>query len=428
MRRFGLGGRAGEAPPDDPLAWLDAQTRGLPSPLPPPKGWEHQPSLAEVMTVWADGDAAMPFPPGRRHPGAILMSAQRAAWLENLLTAAEPVRERLVLLWTNHLTVSIRAGRGAGMMLGSYLCDAVRPNVTGRFEDLLVAAVMHPAMLYYLDQTASIGPDSPYGRRSRRGLNENLAREVLELHTLSPASGYTQADVTEFARLLTGWTVERARDPVGTVFRPQWHQPGRKTILGKTFEEGPEAAEAALRWLGTHPATYRHLALRMARHMVADEPPPEVVAHIEHVLADTGGDLGEATRAIFRLPAIEAEPLAKLRSPEDYVIAVLRAGGWTDPRPVLGWIRQLGQLPWVAPQPNGWPDTGAAWAGPEPMMRRLDFSYDIAGRMSHLDPMALLDTAAGPLARPETVEAVRTAGSKRDALSLVLASPEMQRR
>jgi len=427
MHRFGLGVRPGEEMPADPLAWLDAQTRATPPPLPVPQGREAPATLAEGFAAWIAHDANRP-PPGQPSPVTTIFRGEQEAWLRHLLVSPAPFHDRLTAFWLNHFTVAERGGFGVTTGFGPLLRDVVRPGVTGRFADLLVGVSMSSAMMHYLDQTASVGPNSAWGRRSGRGLNENLAREILELHTLSPAGGYTQADVTEFARLMTGWGVERQREPFAVVFRPSSHEPGEKTLLGERYAEGREAYEAALRRLAAHPATLRHLAFRLVRHFIADVPPPAAVARIAAALRDTGGDLGAAARALIRLPEAGAPTLSKLRPPQDYVLAIHRAGGWTDPRPVRGAMAALGQPLWNPTQPNGWPDVAAGWAGPEPVMQRLDIAHEAAGRFARQDPRAMADAVLGPLAREQTRLAVARAGSARDAIALLFVSPEMQRR
>lgn len=425
--RFGNGPRPGEAPPGDVLGWLDAQTLPGAAPLAPPEGRATPFTLADSYAIWAAHDAT---PPPANQPGVVTHAyrSEQAAWIRHALTSTEPFRDRLTAFWLNHFTVAERGGFGVLTGMPVFLRDVIRPHLGGRFVDMLLAVGKSPAMLFYLDQPASAGPNSAWGRRSGRGLNENLAREILELHTLSPAGGYTQADVTQLALLMTGWGIERQKEPVGTMFRPGSHEPGPKTVLGRSFAEGPEAFEAALRMLGTHPATYRSLARSLVRHFVADSPPEADVAAIARVLQDTDGDLGAATRSVVRLPSAWAPPLSKLRTPQDWLLALHRAVGATDPLPVISGMTALGQPLWNAPQPNGWPDVAAAWATPEPLMQRLDLAYETAGRHARLAPMEVLETALGPLARAETRQAVQRAGSTRDAIALLFVSPEMQRR
>jgi uncharacterized protein (DUF1800 family) len=426
LHRFAFGARPDQPLPADPLAWADAQTRGPGAPIPPPEGRSAPATLAEGYAAWTAHDTAPPGP-GQRSPVTVLFQAERAAWVRHLLMSAEGFRDRITSVWLNHFTVAERAGFGVQTAMAPFLREAIRANQNGRFVDLLLAVERAPAMIQYLDQNASIGPNSAFGRRSGRGLNENLAREILELHTLTPAGGYSQADVTEFARLMSGWTIERRREPVGLVFRPGNHEPGEKTVLGNRYAEGPDAYERVLRWLAAHPATLRHVATRLVRHFVADVPPPAAVQRIERVLRDTEGDLGATYRALLRLPEAWI-PLGKLRTPQEYVLAMHRAGGAGDPNPVVGAMTALGQPMWNAPQPNGWPDVAAGWMGPEPAMQRLDLAFEMAGRFARQDPQALVQVALGPIARAETRGAMARAGSARDAIALMFASPEMQRR
>jgi uncharacterized protein (DUF1800 family) len=423
--RFGLGLRLGEAPPDDVLGWLEAQL-GPEAPLPPGH------SAAEGLRARSEDLAERERNAGNlegQGRAAAVIRAETLAWARRRLTAEQPFRERLVDFWMNHFTASRRAGL-VNPVIGGFEREAIRPHVTGRFADMLVAVVRHPAMLLYLDNAGSVGPGSPFGLRSGRGLNENLAREVLELHSLSPAGGYTQGDVQELARILTGWSVVLRAEPFGFQFRPQTHEPGPKQLLGQEFGPGEAGGEAALRFLGTHPATFRHLAFRLVQHFVADAPPPEAVRAVEAGLRDTGGDLGAVARVLIRLPQAWEPPLGKFRAPMDYVLAACRALGLPPERAeaVLNGLGALGQPLWNAPQPNGWADTAAEWAAPEALMRRLDWAFTLAGRFGSLDPREVAEAALGPLARAETVAAVARAGSVRDAITLVFGSPEFMHR
>lgn len=420
MIRFGLGRRGTQPVPADPRAWLLAQLDG-------PDAGPTLPGTAEGLEALRYDRTFRPDPPDRHEP-PLIRTAFRTL-IDYAVATDRPFRERLVWFWTNHFSVSIRQG-GCGAVACGMMQEAIRPHVTGRFVDMLAAVMHHPAMLMYLDNAASIGPDSEIGQKNHRGLNENLARECLELHTVSPAAGYTQADVTQFAAVLTGWSVETRNDPLGTVFRPRAHEPGEKVVLGQTMPEGAQGLDAALYFLGTHPATYRHLALKLVRHFVADDPPPDSVRRIEAVLRDSHGDLGAASRALVALPAAWATPLTKLRAPQDYVIAVMRAADLpVDKRPdPLGIMGALGQPLFNAPLPNGWADTAADWAAPEAMLRRIDWAFGYAGRLGETDAAPMAEAALGPLLRPATLDAIHHAGSRRDALTLLFTSPEFQRR
>lgn len=427
--RFGFGRAANQALPADPASWLQLQLAGrdlAPTALQPDPG-----SAAAAIAIF-ELDRTDPPPPGQPRRSGALLRSETAALLQNALVTDATFRERLVWFWANHFTISTRRGMVAPLA-GSFMRDAIRPYVTGRFSDMVLAVMHHPAMLVYLDNGQSAGPNSPAGLRNRRGLNENLARECLELHTITPAAGYTQADVTEFARILTGWSIETREAPLGFKFRPFLHEPGEKRLLGRTFGEGEQAGIEALTWLGDHPMTHRALAVKLARHFIADQPPPDAVRAIEGALRDTRGNLASAYRAIIAQPAAW-KPLQKVRSPFDLTLAAFRAGlsqaaiATSTEGPFIGLMNALGQGLFNAVQPSGWPDVAAEWIGPEAMMRRVDWAYTFAGRQDLSDPLTLADTALGPLLPDRTLTELRQAGSRREALTLLIASPEFQRR
>ena len=431
LTRFGLGRGLAEPVPDDPRRWAADQLAG-PDPTPP--GTTVTDAFAAVVMDRQDRKDGSPD--GKPDRARTIFNAERAAFINTALLTPTPFRERLVWFWANHFTVSIRRGEVAPLA-GDYVRTAIRPYVNGRFGDMLLAVMRHPAMLLYLDNAASAGPNSLAASRDRpggrRGINENLARECLELHTVSPASGYTQADVTAFATVLTGWSVEQVRNPVGYHFAPNLAEPGAKTLMGRTFPEGERGGIDALAWLANHPATHRHLATKLVRHFVADDPPPGAVRRIEGVLRDTGGDLRAASLALLTLDEAWT-PLTKLRAPQDYVVAAMRAAELPasvppDKRPdVPGILAGLGQPPFNAPFPIGWPDTAGEWSGPEALLRRVDWAYGYAGRPELPEPMLVAETALGPLLNPATADDVRRAGSRREAMTLLLGSPEFQRR
>jgi uncharacterized protein (DUF1800 family) len=424
--RFGLGRRGRETVPGDPTAWLQSQVtqraHGIES---------SRPTTANGLGVLRQDRDDKP-PPGERRAPA-LYRAEAAAALENALITPAPFRERLVWFWTNHFTVSIRGGVAA--VAGAFVEEAIRPHVTGRFDDMLFAVMRHPAMLVYLNNAASVGPGSPAGQRSNRGLNENLARECLELHTVSPAAGYTQADVTNFAKLLTGWSIDLRTDPPGFRFRPMAHEPGTRLVMGREFPDGEAGGIAALHYLANHPSTHRCLATKLVRHFIADDPPADDARRVEGVLRDTRGDLGAAATALISLDAAW-QPASKLRTPLEFVVATLRMLDLpVEQRPGMnlpGIVGSLGQPMWNAPQPNGWPDRANDWATPEAMMRRIDWAYGVSGRVassdSGRDAAELAEATLGPLLSDDTLQAVRRAGSRRDAITLLLTSPEFQRR
>lgn len=419
--RFGLGRRGEEPLPTDPVAWLRAQVEADDAPFP-----ANLPTSADGLTILREQNR-LQLPRGASIVGPVFQQDVKAQ-TERLLSTDAPFRERLVWFWANHFTVSTREG-SVYAVAGPFVREAIRPYVTGPFFAMLLAVMRHPAMLLYLNNAESVGPNSVVGQRQKRGLNENLARECLELHTLGVDGGYTQADVTEFARVISGWSVDMDRLYPGFLFRPGTHEPGAKTVLGHRIPPGEAGGVVALEMLAHHPATYRHLATRLARHFVSDTPSSEAIAAVEGVLHDTNGDLGAASLALLHLPEAWT-PLTKLRMPQDFAVATLRALDLPeDKQPALqGVFGSLGQPLWMAPLPNGWADGPNDWSGPEAAVRRIDWAYSVAARAGDRDPVAVADAALGPLLAPGTRDALHTAGSRRDGLTLLLSSPEFQRR
>jgi uncharacterized protein (DUF1800 family) len=345
-------------------------------------------------------------------------------------------RERLVWFWANHFSVSIYQGQTAALV-GAFVREAIRPHVNGNFTDMVLAVERHSAMLRYLDNDQSVGPDSPVGRKTGRGLNENLGRECMELHTVGLAAGYSQADVTSMAKILTGWSVatsDKGGDGTGFKYRANAHEPGLQVVLGRGFSGGEQGGVDALTYLSQHSTTYRLLATKLVTHFVSDEPPPDAVAVIADVLLETGGDLAAASAALVDLPEAWV-PLVKLKTPLEFVISVIRAAPVPDGQPAVnyaGVLNRLGQPLWGAPLPNGWSDKAADWDGSDAVMSRVDWAYTYAGRFDNGDmgvqPADMANAALGPLLRPATAGAISHAGSRREAVTLLFASPEFQRR
>ncbi|GBR17039.1 MULTISPECIES: DUF1800 domain-containing protein [Asaia] len=430
--RFGWGARPGETRTTPWRDWLAAQ-------LGP-----DDPTRFTGVGDCADGLIALRTQRENKLRGNPLvkpiLQAELATQSAALLSTEQPFRDRLAWFWFNHFTVSQKQDRVKGVV-GAYMREAIRPHLTGRFVDLLMAVMRHPAMLLYLDNTGSVGPDSPAGLRQHRGLNENLARECLELHTVSPAAGYSQSDVTSFAAILTGWGVDMKAERPGFHFAPRAHQPGEKMLLGQRFPQGEEGGLAALDFLGTHPATYRHIATQMVRHFLTDMPSATQIAPVFDALNQTQGSLRAASLALIDLPGAAAPgaTMGKLRSPMEFVMAVLRASGATPEamppdtphnptRILVSGCAALGQPLWTAPMPNGWSDAAAEWSAPADLLARTDWAYRYAATLRDRDPMAIAHAALGGSLRPETQLAMHRAGSRQDALTLLFSSPEFQRR
>jgi uncharacterized protein (DUF1800 family) len=343
--------------------------------------------------------------------------------------------ERLVWFWSNHFCVSARKGQLVRATAGALEREAIRPHVLGRFRDMLQAVEQHPAMLVFLDNTISVGPRSRAGERRGRGLNENLAREILELHTLGVDGGYTQEDVAALARMITGWTIGDPEGRLGQtgafVFNPNTHEPGGQQLLGKTYaDDGVRQGQAALHDLARHPATARFIATKLSRHFVADAPPPELVDRLARVYIETDGDLRLVAAELVSADQAWTAAVSKLRTPAEFTLATARLINVLPPRPqpLLNMMAQMGQPLWDPAGPNGFPDLSSAWASPNGMKARLDASTRIARATVAESPMTLLDEAFGAAASAPTRQAVARAESREQALALVLMSPEFQRR
>ena len=337
--------------------------------------------------------------------------------------------ERLVWFWSNHFCVNA----DATVMAGSYEREAIRPYVLGRFADMLQAAEGHPAMLVYLNNVLSIGPASVAGINRDKGLNENLAREILELHTLGVRSGYSQADVTNFAKILTGWTIrETVSDPDHGgefVFLRRAHEPGPERVVGHDYPDtGLDQGHAVLADLARHPATAPHVATKLARHFIADEPPAALVDRLASRFLETEGDLKEVTRALVSAPESWAPEPAKIKRPAEWIVSALRAVGRNgDIQRIVGGLNLLGEPLWRPPAPKGFSDDNAAWL--DGLGQRLDIANTFAQRVAdQLDPRAIAEATIGPLASAETRSAIERAESKPQALTMLLMAPEFLRR
>jgi uncharacterized protein (DUF1800 family) len=308
--------------------------------------------------------------------------------------------------------------------------------VTGRFADMLRAVEQHPAMLNFLDNAQSIGPDSQAGRVRHRGLNENLAREIFELHTMGVGSGYSQADVTQLARMLTGWTIVgregRLGEPGAFAFNANAHEPGPAILLGRTYlQDGLAQGEAALAAIAGEPAAAAHIARKLARHFVADDPDPALVERLAAVFVRSEGDLAALARALIEDEAVWSAPATKIRNPWEIIVAAQRAFDRpvADIGPALNALNLLGMPLWRPGGPNGFSDDSSAWASPEGMKTRLELAARFARQTKDApNPVVLVDDILGPTVSAPTREAILRAETREQAFALLLMSPEFQRR
>ncbi|MGX1165816.1 uncharacterized protein (DUF1800 family) [Bradyrhizobium sp. USDA 372] len=364
-------------------------------------------------------------------PGRPMYLQEAKLRTEAALAAEIGFAERLVWFWSNHFCVSANKIQS---MSGAYEREAVRANALGRFVDLLLAVEGHPAMLFYLDNLESMGANSIAGINRSRGLNENIAREIMELHTLGVRTGYTQDDVISFANVMTGWTlVPPGADPQHGgefTFNPRLHEPGGQTVLGKRYEqEDAEQGRAVLRDLAAHPATSTHVATRLARHFVADEPPPALVEQMAKTFRDTEGDLKQLAIAMVSSDEAWRGPPSKLKRPGEWVVGMVRATGITVVDPVLytGGQQLLGEPLWRPSSPKGYPDDEASWI--DGVGRRLDVANNFAERITGMaDPQVIIEDVFASEIAPEVKQAVGRAESRQQALALLFMSADFQRR
>ncbi|HVS23099.1 MAG TPA: DUF1800 domain-containing protein [Gammaproteobacteria bacterium] len=505
--RFGLGARPRDAAAigSDPKGWLEDQlaaakraTAKQPS---PPESAQTLQKLRDLQAVRqaaaqaranagqpkktntapANGDGASTAAPNGA-PGiaeqAIREFGQfsRDHYMEQVnernrraIETDQPFVERLVQFWANHFAISADKAL-VGPIAGLYEQEAIRPHAVGNFYALLLAVERHPAMNMYLDNTTSMGPSSTAAGLARSrgrtlGLNENLAREILELHTLGVDGGYTQQDVTEFAKVITGWSIggaigpgargavkpangkrggARGAGPAGAFasggepgqfyFRAAMHEPGEKTVLGKKYKErGVEEGEQVLATLARSAATAKHLATKLARHFVADDPPAALVARLADVYLKHDGELAPVYRELIRADESWREPLAKYKTPNDFVISTFRALDHVPDnlQQVTAFLNELGQRPYTPGSPAGWPDTAANWDGGDSLLKRIQWSGAVGKRVGALagqtDAADLAASILGPVSEA-TLAGIRGAADRGEGLALLISAPEFQRR
>jgi len=450
LNRFGLGASPGDAEriSDDPRGWISSQIN------------TSQPIPASLSQFPASSDLLSKIHTARMESPERLREVARGLYREafgretfaralHMIKSETPFAERMVLFWSNHFTVS-RTKRIIGPAIPAYEREAIRPHIFGSFANMLKAVSRHPSMISYLDNHMSMGANSRAGRfRIRRQgnkttLNENLAREILELHTLGVNGGYTQQDVIELAKVISGWShggmrfrrrqAGPAREPVhgGFEYRAAFHEPGPKTIMGKIYQEdGENEGLSVLDDLARHPATATFIATKLVRHFVADNPPAGAVDKIADVFKETEGDLAAVSKALITLEEVWREPLPKVKTPYELVISTHRAVGRVRPnrQSVIQPLQELGQVPFSAQSPEGWGDKAKDWIAPEALMRRIEWLRRFAGRVpSTVVPAELLDGTIGPVASETTQSWVSRATSGDAALATIFVSPEFQRR
>src|SRR6266550_2805079 len=376
-------------------------------------------------------------------PRFIIYELQQARVLRAVHSQRQ-LHELMVDFWSNHF--NIFAAKGADRWLTtSYDRDTIRPHALGKFHDLLLATAQSPAMLFYLDNWLSVSPNTTLTRMPanarRRGLNENYAREIMERHTLGVDGGYTQQDVREVARCLTGWTLMRPRGDAEFRFEPRLHDPGAKTVLGTSITAGGmEDGIKVIDLLARHPSTAKFIATKLARRFVADEPPASVVNRAAEAFRRSDGDIRTVVRSIVDSPEFFAPEFyqAKVKKPLEFAASALRVtNAETRVTPqLLRYLGRMGEPLFLSQPPTGYSDRAASWISPDMLLTRMNFAADLVGNRldgAHVQPDALRDPQAfvrliAPDSLSPATRAALAETDAREAPALLLAAPEFQRR
>ncbi len=391
----------------------------------------------------ADGAAKAPDPRQQRANTVVLELAEqkilRAVYSERQL------QEVLTDFWFNHFNVDARKGVDR-FLLTEYERETIRPNVLGKFRDLLEATAKSPAMLFYLDNwmSASGTSGTGLGARGRRdlsakkpkGLNENYGRELMELHTLGVDGGYTQKDVTEVARAFTGWTIQQPRQGGAFKFEPRLHDEGEKIVLGYRIKAGGgmNDGEQVLDILAAQPATARFIATKLVRRFVSDTPPPALVDRAAARFRSTGGDLREVMRTILTSPEFlsPAAYRAKVKTPFEFIASAVRAAGAdiANAAPLVRTLQQLGMPLYQCQPPTGYRDSADAWVNTGALVGRMNFAVQLASdrRQTFTDPAEIVSTALNDDVSETTRATIAKAATAPQQIALALGAPEFQRR
>ncbi|MGI9281796.1 MAG: DUF1800 domain-containing protein [Endozoicomonas sp.] len=431
--RFGLGARPGdlERIRQDPEQWLVKQ-------LLIPHYRSRPPSSAELMRALYDFSKAQKafkntMADKPENPARQLYIEQSAATVMEAVNSQNPLSWRLLDFFSNHFSVSAQGNR-MRVLAPSLEREAIVPHQIGHFEDMLLAVSQHPAMLVYLDNERSIGPNSRTGKQRKRGLNENLAREILELHTLGVSGGYTLNDIQELAKAITGWSITRAADKrQGFKYRANGHEPGARTVLGKSYhQKGVAQGEAILKDLARHPATARHISFKLARHFISDIPPEALVSALSDTWNKTRGNLHAVMTTLIHHPEAWQPEFKKYKTPREFFISSLRVANVKElpAERVMNLLNHLGQKPFAAGSPAGYDDTADAWNGSGALLKRIDWINQMSLRFksANFSPRELLDHYFGPLTSAKTRRWVMGAESREQSAALFLLSPEFLRR
>ncbi|TLU66393.1 DUF1800 domain-containing protein [Thalassotalea litorea] len=434
--RFGYGARQGEMQKAqrDPKGWVIGQLKTV----------EFDPSLPgsdEVLHAFYQyqqqqrkkksnqnidfGDDEIPKNFSRK----TLQNAS-ADGLIRSIQSSDSVSWRLLDFFSNHFSVTANNRLMAGLAT-TLEREAIAPNLIGRFEDMLLAITKHPAMLMYLNNERSFGPNSLAAKKRGKGLNENLAREILELHTLGVDGPYSQQDVIELAKGISGWSVKHPKREEGNgfVFRNYGHEPGKRTLLGRSYRQnGMSQGEQMLRDLATHPATAKHICRKLAFHFVSENPPKSLLDKMQQTWRETDGNIKSVMTTLFRADESWIAEPQKFKTPREFVISSYRAFGIREVKQnsFRYSLNNLGQQPFNANSPAGYSDKNEDWLGPSALMARIDWSAMVGGYQKWQKIEKILSTSLGSQVSQHTYNSVMRAESREQSIALFLMSPEFQ--
>lgn len=437
--RFGIGARPGEIgrAARDPQDWLDKQITPAAALRPNGDLYTTMDAITRITSVARlkrnkTPEAQAKIKVFKTIGRSKMRGMEITARLAHASATPTPFAERWADFWVNHFTVSIKR-KGLLLLVGPFEREAIRPNVFGKFKDLLEASTLHPAMLIYLDNSRSVGPSTRFAKKRKKGLNENLAREVLELHTLGVDGGYTQNDVESFAKALTGWAASTyipgvvAETP--SVFLERHHEPFAQTVLNRRFaNSGPDQARDILAFLAEQPATAKNIGFKLARHFIADDPPPAAVAALAASFTQSNGDLSAVARTLITLEEAWQPELRKFKSPWELIVSSTRMFGEEHlGKKLISVLNSFSHTPFSALSPEGWGDVEGAWLSPDGVTKRLEWANFMARRTGE-DGRRFIQEAVGDLVDQKTVLAINNAEDRSQALVLALMSPCFQRR
>ncbi|RLV58018.1 DUF1800 domain-containing protein [Parashewanella curva] len=442
VNRFGMGARKGELEKAsrDPVQYLIDQLQPISFNEKLPNSDQLSIHLANyqqqkrLMKKEPESEQAKDFAKQQKQIRRYLGGNFKALCCDTLfrsIHSEQSLAWRLLDFWSNHFSVTTQ-GQMMRVLAPTLEREAIAPHMFGHFHDMVLAVMHHPAMLVYLNNDKSFGPNSKIGKRGK-GLNENLGRELMELHTMGVGSGYTQADVIEMAKGITGWSVARPQrdDTTGFMFRANGHEPGHRVLLGKTYRQGGETQGIAMiKAVARHPATAKHVSTQLARHFVSDNPPESLIKKMTDRWKATDGNLKEVMITLIKSDEAWHQERQKFKSPREYVISTCRALNFQPKKQqaFLWFLKSLGQSPFQANSPKGYGDIEADWNGPSAVMSRANWSAQIAKSRGFLDPVYTMRQLLGEQVSNTTELAVKRAESRPQALTLMLMSPEFLRR